>query len=214
MLSYLLTALFFGAILYIFNQRDQHVKVSRNKVSTVHASGVVAAYFLSIDPTYIIYWSTSYYVIDTLFELGTRSYDFKKKLLKIVLEYAMVFHHLVSIGVVQNLTDPHVGDIIFAGLYLAEISNFPMYVVYHLKAIKSERHTLIKCLIVLEIVFNVYFRLYTGSFFFYRLATSGYMTMFMLFATISMYLLSIFWTVGLCQQLMPNQRDKSGKKAQ
>ncbi len=190
---YTLAMVMWSTLLYFINKKNNFLKVSRNMISATHAIGVTVFYILQVPAEYVIYWSTTYYLFDSFFELlAVRKFS----------DLFMIFHHIISIGVVQHLDTSPCGIFVHYCFVITEFSNFPLYIVYHLKTIKSERKYLIKLLTFLELVFFVVLRLIVGLINLYLLATSEFVTVFLMSAGILVYIMSAVWTRGVYKQLM------------
>lgn len=194
-IGYLFTTLVWIVLLYLIDKKNNYLKISRNMISAIHAFGIVITYFLDIPVYFIIYWSTTYYTLDSLFVLLSMSKMF---------DIVMVFHHIIAIGIVQQLTDIYIGHFIQYCFFLTEVSNLPMYPVYHLKSLKSNRKILIKFLTFCELIFFVTFRLIMGAIALYKMILSGYATIFIMLTSSIIYIMSVLWTKGVYYQLIKN----------
>lgn len=179
-------------LLYYINNINKQIKISRNQISAIHAIGVVFAYVFNINSNLLSIWAISYYITDGILELmvTTKLYNL-----------GMLLHHCVTIGVLTFLQNPETSDIIRMAFLLSEVSNLPMYLVYHLKSVRYNNQIIIKFLIILEALFFIVLRMGFGS----KLAYDCYfvhnMPLQICLSSVVILGISFLWTIKLLKQV-------------
>jgi hypothetical protein len=121
-------------------------KLSRNLVSAVHSFLAVALLTTRKEMKYeiIVLNSISYFIWDLIYMMKYRKEPF------------YIYHHILVICVLLSNFDQH---LIRVGFYYGELSNFPMYIVYHCL------HSNLECypLKVIQAIWYPYFRVFKFS---------------------------------------------------
>lgn len=147
-------------------------KISRNAVSFSHSlltSGLIG---LNSKHELITLCSGSYFIWDLTYMFENR------------IEYGYIYHHLVSLLFLFSNYSP---EFIHRLLLLAEISNFPGYIVYHKLKIKKN----CKFEKVIQLLFYFYFRIYI----FTTLVFKNYENNFIMNNLLVIYFLGQMWFV-------------------
>lgn len=173
-------------------------KIIRNYISGFHSltSSIwaLSLYFSFVNSNNLLFvlYSTTYFTLDSLFII----YNSLKY--KTLLEPLYIFHHLVSIYYLNTIL--HLESHYYQNCYLlfysiAEISNYPNYIIYHLLKTNYKcdfypiRLFQLLWFSSIRIIYFTYF-IYYYSYMYY---TQGYFFYSLLF---SMYLLGIFWSIN------------------
>lgn len=163
-------------------------KICKNILATLNAINIIICYLLNVNKMYIIYISISYYFYDIV--------DLLKNMRKIHIQ-GFLLHHILTILYISYIISPY-GEIIFNGLFLFELSNLPIYLVYHNKLNKYNNY--MKLLLTYEII----------SYFILRIICGGYLifqnifTLNLIIPTscgILIYIISIMWLYKMIIQL-------------
>jgi hypothetical protein len=189
-----LLTILWGVLLGTVSMLGSNIKVSRNFISTIHASLVLIFYTFNVSYLSLFAMSFSYYIFDALIEF----YEFMK--LRRLYNLCMIVHHLVSCFAISYLLDQKLTEIIYYAFCMIEISNFPIYLTYYLIQKKFNNKIFIKFLILSEAVSFFVLRLYIyGSILLgsinedveYQLLVGGWL----------IYVISLGWFYGMLVQL-------------
>ena len=101
------------------------IKQANNIRSAIHATIVIVFYLLNGSGVILHYISSAYYIAD-LVNIITQ---FKPTLYN----FGIAIHHIVTMTVLTYLCFPETQSYLYIGFFLSELSNIPMYLVYHLK---------------------------------------------------------------------------------
>ena len=177
--------------------------IKRNIISAIHSILTVILCTYQ-DPYYIYYISTSYYTYDMVLQLlGTQ------KMLN-VSTISLGIHHIIAVYSLQfiingpkEFTDP------FLYMFmLLELSNFPVYIMYHWKQTNGKKNDdndngyiliITKILLTIEII--IYFTLRLTYSLYILIVNSNSMPTEILITSAMLYLLSIFWWVSMLNQI-------------
>ena len=167
-------------------------KITRNFISATNAGGIIVCSGLFFYTKNITFYNLSliipytYYIWDTMYILILN----KKN------EYGYVYHHFVALLLLYQLeTKTNFGSLLYNGLVIAEVSNIPTYIVYHLKKIlantnKNHQRKLLfwqKC----QLIWYSFFRIPVFGVFLYN--GYGKVPMFSFIQYTALYMLGIFW---------------------
>lgn len=193
MWHYLIGFVSWCLILYYNYNINKQLKVTRNQISAIHAIGVVFACIFDINAYTLSVWAISYYLVDGVLELMsiTKLYN-----------VGMLVHHCVTIGVLTYLLDPETSYFMRMAFLLSEVSNLPMYLVYHLKSIKYDNKTVIKFLIIVEALFFIVLRMGLGTKMAYECYFVYNMPIPMCLSSVVILGISLQWTIKLIKQIL------------
>ena len=177
-------------LIYIKNKRE--FKITRNLVSTTHACGVIISSYLNLDNHYLYYWSVCYYITDAMYEIYT---------IRKIYNLGMLLHHIVTIGVLNYLLNPITMSYMRTAFLLSEISNLPMYLVYHLKSNKFEQNIMLRLLIFVEAMGFLFLRLFWGGFILYEIIFINPLPIPMCISGTFILIISLLWTIKLIKQV-------------
>lgn len=174
-------------------------KLSRTHVSAIHASSVILAYLLGIPGYILYYWSITYYILDSMYEIvgmidnnkGIRLFDF-----------GMLLHHFISIAMLKHLCYPGTEKYLYKAFYLAEVSNLPMYMVYHLKVLEYKNKYLTKTLIAIEALGFIVLRLILGGTVTIELVQIDDVSTMLKISAVIMLIISAVWANKLVRQVL------------
>jgi len=171
-------------------------KLASNFTSATHATSVVFAYLLGIPGQYLFYASCGYYCFDGI--LNFYEFIFTKRLQN----FLMIFHHFISIYGLSCMEIPELYHHVYYAFFLIEVSNFPIYVIYHLKTIKYSNQCIIILVLLSEILMSFICRMVFGlkHCIHAYTTTHGYGTFIIVLGT-TLYSLSGLWLFGMCLQL-------------
>lgn len=179
---------YFGifAILYYFVNKyiTQNDKVTRNIVSAFHAILVINTYIENKSFTdHVAKMSITYYLFDGL-QIVVNYIKHK------VIDYTYIIHHTLTILLFVNV-DELVEPYLYKGFVAAEVSNIPLYIVYHLLITKHEDKYLIRSAMELEIVTYFICRIIMMGEIVYYLYHMSYYYWFAV--SIPFYLMGVVW---------------------
>lgn len=179
---------------------NQNIK--RNLISVIHSITCVILCLMNL-PEQIFYLSSSYYTYDMILQILTTAKIFNASTI------SMSIHHIIGVYSLQYLisNNKELVDIFLYMFMLLEISNFPVYIMYHWKQSYGKKSsekkfsvTLItKILLILEIVTYFVFRM---TYTLYLLIINYQLVpMDLMIISVVLYLLSIFWWMNMIYQL-------------
>lgn len=168
-------------------------KIVRNYISTIHATIILISFLLKIPEHYVYYVTATYYAFDGVIELY--SSVSQKRLYNLL----MVFHHAISIYVLSYLQNPLISNQIYYSFCMVEISNFPIYLAYHLK---SKGYKLTRPLILCEIISFVFFRINIGGRCALDLAYDPNTPYLVIGSSVVLLLMSSLWIYGMWMQFI------------
>ena len=126
----------------IKSQDKESYSLSRNIFSATHAYSCVPMVALvlygMLSYKWVIYWSTAYFISDTIPMLLFNKYN--------VITIAYIIHHIIAVISLYSMNYDQYRPYVLQTVFIAEISNFPLYIVYYLKKKKSNRHIYHTCL--------------------------------------------------------------------
>lgn len=183
----------------IIDRYNKNFKLSRMNTSAIHALSVIIAYSLNVPAYVIYYWSLTYYIQDSAWELCLL---FCHNRTPRIFDLGIILHHVVSIGLVTQLYYKTTESYVYYPLYLAEVSNLPLYLVYHLRGIQYKNLVIMKLLTIVEVIFYMFFRLYCGGLIVYKNYWIETIPDFIKFSSYFMLIFSIIWTTKLIRQLL------------
>jgi hypothetical protein len=176
-------------------------KVSRMFVSATHATSVILAYYMNIPGYYLYYFSVSYYLVDTFFELTNILLpENGHKNIKLF-DCGIVLHHFVTMSGLVYLWYPETQNHMYYAFCMSEISNLPMYVVYYMKHKKIDEEITRKA-IICEAIAYVFIRLILGSKMVCELWYNDNIPSLMTFSAIIILVLSYVWTAKVISQAL------------
>lgn len=198
-IAYLATFISWLAFTFIAIVRTEfNIKVARNIISFIHATSVILFFTFGVPANCLFYMTCGYYIMDGLVELVYLVKD--KKLTNL----PMIVHHIVSCFALSYLRDPVVAKYLYYSFFLMELSNYPIYLVYHLKSNGYDNENVIKGLISVEALGFTVLRLWFGGKILYNATMSNEVPYITLLASAIIYVMSIFWVYGMIQQIMKN----------
>lgn len=183
---------------YYYNIYNKNFKLSRMSVSATHAVTVILSYVIGIPGNILMHVSISYYLIDTVYEL-MNSLEQNKKIK--IYDLGIVLHHVVSIVALTYFTYLKTEYYLYKAFYLAEISNLPMYLVYHLQKINYANNYVLKPLIAVEALGFIILRLIMGGSIFYEMLFENEIAGIIYILSIIMLIISVVWSQKLIVQL-------------
>lgn len=178
--------------------KETKIKIARNYISCLHASGICFWYWLSsslltvlpfpIFPICVQIWSSLYYGLDMIHLFLNRKTKY---------DIVMIAHHFVSLLAILHLSDRSLYVFVLQNFFYVELSNFPLYYVYHCLAVKKKKNIWFLLVLILETLFFMYFRLYKcflydGQYIFVWLWKHS---PFLVFLWVIVYVMSIAWTI-------------------
>ncbi len=193
-------------VLYMSNIHSNVMpKVARNIASVTHASLVVMIYMFSISKrtTEMFYISCGYYLVDTVLEIN--QYIEHKKMSSV----GLIMHHITSCYVLQYLLDDIVSPYVFFPFFIMELSNFPVYLTYHIKIVGYIDNYILKLSTYLEIITFVVLRMVVGNYNLYVAYVSGVVPMDALICAGCICGISFVWLCGFIIQI--SNMDKKTK---
>ena len=114
----------------------------------------------------------------------------------------MVMHHVISLYVLSYLQVVPVVNNLYYSFCLVEVSNYPIYLVYHLKSKKYNNQLVLKGLICCEIVSFLILRLWLGGHNAYLAYFDPNVPMIVFIGINSILVMSVIWIYGMFTQLL------------
>ena len=118
-------------------------------------------------------------------------------------------HHVISCVILNYLNDEVTAKYLYYSFFLVETSNFPIYLVYHLKSIKYNNETVIKSLIVVEALSFLILRLVLCGLNLYQTIMSGEVPYPPILGGIAIYFMSVIWLYGMLLYIFKNKKQKA-----
>lgn len=197
-LTYLLLLITWSLLNYIiYKINNNNFKQSRMQVSFLHAITVMISYLSNISGELLYYWSLVYYIIDGIPELVI---ILQKREISLF-NFGIIFHHIITIKMLDYLTYLETVKYMYYAFFLAEISNIPMYIVYQLKSINYANKLVLKVLIFIEFITYLIARLIIGSYYLYIMWFDINVPWLMYISSWILLGISIIWTIKLIKQL-------------
>lgn len=142
--------------------------IVRNFVSATHATLVVLFYLFDLNVYILYYLSMGYYICDTVLELSNVDSDLSKFKIS---QLGVILHHVILLMSLHYLLDNLTSYIFLNGYFLAEMSNYPLYIRGHLYYTKCKNAYLVfvalsvhaalfflfRLCFTLPIIYNIFF---------------------------------------------------------
>lgn len=187
--------LWMGLAYFLYDDKSNNIKITRNYISTIHATFVLLFFSFSVPTSCLFYVSTGYYTFDGIMDLYY--------LIKTRRFYNMtiIVHHIVSCLILCYLRDSVVSKYIYYSFFLTETSNFPIYLVYHLNQKKYDNKFVIKSFIVIEALSFLILRLVLCGRNLYSAYISNEVPYLPIVCGGIIYVMSIIWLYGMVLQI-------------
>ena len=172
---------------------EEKHKIKTNLVKLSHSlliSGLSSIYLYSSSKTIqnlIFFISGSYFTVDTKLILNRENID-----------YPILYHHISALFLLFAFYLDYYSDILIYIYTLAEISNIPMYITYHLIKTKSDNTNLILCSNIIQTLLYGYLRVYCFT---YSLIKNTHLIYTPLVPLLGVYMIGLFWFCTLCKQI-------------
>lgn len=183
-------------------------KVVSNLTSVVHASFVVMVYLFGIKPEVLYYLSYGYYIYDGILNL----YYYMKNRNNGYL--FMIAHHIVTAYTLNYLFNPICTELLMKTFFLLEVSNYPLYVVYHLKSMKYDNKYIVGFFILLEALSSIICRMILGSILLYDAYSIEKFPWIIIFMGLFIFMISALWLKAIFKQLYQMFFIKNNKKVE
>lgn len=185
---------------YLYTNIDNlSFKLSRTHVSAIHASSVILSYLIGVPLSISYYLSITYYIMDTLYEI-VDLIKIKKSVR--VFDFGVILHHFICISMIGYLYYPHISKYMFKAFYFAELSNMPMYLVYHLKVHGYDNKYLMKGLILVEAMGFIILRILMGGAVTYEMIQIDDVPVTLKASAIIILIISAIWSNKLVRQFL------------
>lgn len=214
LLSTILYAIFWNYIrTYIVIKPNQSKKITANKVSFLHAVGILIISllcffsFLTINNCYklILYWSGGYYLMDTFRKLcyimianNIFSYNsIDPKEINIKIEIMYIVHHIFTMLIILKCGNKYDTKLPFIiGFGIMEISNMPLFIVYHMKHLKYN-NLYITIATIIETIIYTFVRVVLGC---VMLIYAYHVSSEIYYVFCVIYIMSVIWSGILIKQ--------------
>jgi len=167
-------------------------KIKNNLIKLYHSvviSGLSSAHIYSpniITKNLIFFISSSYFYYDT------------KLLLKCdVIDYPIIYHHVLALFLLLGFYIGYYEGVLIYLYTLAELSNIPMYITYHLRK-TSPNMNIILSSNLLQTVSYGYFRVYRMTYYFIK---NTHLIYTPLAPLLGIYIMGLLWFFILCRQI-------------
>ena len=187
---------YFGNMICYYNQYN--FKVARNIISAIHALSVISLYSLNVNIMLMYLISRGYYTVDTAYEVA----DLKRANSIKLYQLGMLLHHFVTLYGLQYMINPLTSYYVTYTFFLAEVSNLPLYLMRHLRSKGYYNKYLIKGITFLEFVAYFVLRICMCIPIIYNVFIYSNVDIYLKCMTITMYLISGFWTYKMFGQLI------------
>jgi hypothetical protein len=165
--------------------------ITRNYLSAIHATSVILFYLSSMNILYLYYISMGYYLADIIHEITT----IQKTIT--LYQVGVIVHHAIVILSLHTLFDIYNAPYYYKAFFLAEISNFPLYVHGHLMLINYPNRTVINIMLVIQILAYTILRLYLWYPIIYNIYMSNNFHYHLMLSVGIIYFISIVWIYKL-----------------
>ena len=132
-------------------------------------------------------------MLDGIFE----AYHIKK-----IFNSALLLHHVVTIYILSYLRDENLAGYIYYPFFLSELSNLPMYLVYHKKSSKYDNMIMMRMFILMEALSFLILRMILGGIATFKLFFIDAVPITIPLAGILVYIMSGVWLKSLTEQLL------------
>lgn len=176
-----------------YNYINNNNKIKRNMISATHSViTILLCYFNQYALVYYI--STSYFIYDSILQIYNNIMNRASIL--------MLFHHVISIYALQYLYDYENHLLLMYCYMILEISNIPMYIMYHLVKTRNRRKYLVNFVLLCEIFSFMILRVvYLGYVYVNNITRYSYDII--VIATL-LYILTLVWLIGMINQFKDN----------
>ena len=167
-------------------------KIKNNILKLSHSvviSGLSGAYLYESNlfiKNLIFFISSSYFYYDTKLLLNRDKID-----------YPIIYHHIVALFLLLGFYIDYYEDILIYVYTLAELSNIPMYITYHLRKTSINMNLVIGSNII-QTFFYGYLRIYLITDYFIK---NTYLIYTPLAPLLGIYIMGFIWFFTLCKQV-------------
>lgn len=200
------TLLSWLAMTYVLHNGTDSIKITRNYISALHATFVLLFFTFSVPSSCLFYVTFGYYMFDGIMELyylvKTRRFY----------NLTIVLHHIIACFISYYLRDEVVSKYLYYSFFLTEISNFPIYLVYHLKLKGYNDNFVIKSLICVEALSFFVLRLVLCGINLHKSIISNEVPYPPILCGCLIYIMSTIWLYGMILQIFRKSDDKKEKK--
>lgn len=170
----------------------ESIKIKNNLIKLSHSvivSGLSSIYLYSPNillENLIFFISSTYFIYDTRIILKCS-----------IIDYPILYHHIITMILLFGFYIDYYRDSLIYLYTLAEISNIPMYITYHL--IKTSPNiNLILCSNIIQTIVYGFLRIYCFTYFLIKNTHLIFSPLILLFG---IYLMGYFWFITLCKQV-------------
>lgn len=173
--------------------KKYNFKITTNLNSFFHAINVIFLYLIGINPIIVHYWSCAYYLLDLIMTLK----EFKIT----IYDSGILLHHFVTLYTLNYLCYLETYQYMFNGFFISELSNIPMYIVYHLKSTDYQNTIIINCIIIIETMGFIGLRLLYGGQILIIISFIDRMPLLMCVSAWIIFMISFYWSCKLVNQI-------------
>lgn len=188
--------LFASTVVWYFLYRLSPNDVTRNCLSAVHATAVVGSYLLQPNVQYIYYTSMGYYIADCAHELlsikGTLALS----------QFGIVLHHIIMLFGLGTFFDPVNAMYFYKAYYLAEISNYPLYVRFHLRYMNYTNAFVVTTVVFFQALAYIVLRLWLCGVVIQDMIANNAMNTPLYIMSGMLYLMSTVWAYKISRQFL------------
>lgn len=194
-MDYLLVA---STCFWYFLYRLSPNNITRNYLSAVHATFIVTSYLFVSNIEYLYYPSIGYYIADCLHEINGIYHSNNIELTQI----GIVIHHIIMLLGLGTLFDPANAQYFYKAYWLAEISNYPLYIRSHLRNKKILNTFVTIIVIFFQVLLFIVLRLWLCGIIMYDMYNNNAMNMPLYIMSSTLYIMSAIWTYMLSKQFL------------
>ena len=170
--------------------------IGKNIVHFIHAIIYVVYYNTELDKYYLVHLSAGFYIYDLLYIINQ---IVKKNVFSTLSPY--IIHHLIAIyGLYFSLVNllNIASDIVFMMFYILEISNFMLYISYHIHKSYPEYNNIKNASELIQFIWYTYFRvLYFTRFILIHINYIYTHSITVHFVLITLYSMGLIWSYRL-----------------
>jgi len=189
-----------STVTWYFLYRFSPTDVTRNFLSAVHATAVVTSYLIRPNVEYLYYTSMGYYIADCMHELigifGPQNTTLALS------QFGIVLHHIIMLFGLGTLFDPANIQYFYRAYYLAEISNYPLYIRFHLRNINYTNPVVVTTVVFFQALAYIVLRLWLCGVIMLDMIANDAMNTPLYIMTGMLYLMSTVWAYKISRQFL------------
>lgn len=195
---YLFSTTLVWYLLYRFSPTD----LTRNCLSAVHATVVVASYLLHTNVEFLYYVSMGYYIADGIHELIDIFGPQNTKGTVALSQFGIVLHHIIMVFALGTLFDPANSPYFYKAYYYAELSNYPLYIRFHLRFINYTNRWVVTMVVFFQALAYIVLRLWMCGVLIHEMYINNAMNLGLYVMSSMLYIMSAVWAYKIYKQFL------------